>query len=305
MLKPFRGILVRGLFAVLFIAAVMCSRVVAAAQIEGLQPPAWIEHAGQLQPARPGMTVGAPDMLSTGKGGRLLIRLADGSFVKLGAGARLSLESLQEETTTGGVFRGVLNVLRGAFRYTAGTLAHSFQRDLQVRLLTTTVGIRGTDVWGRSEDGGVTVCLIEGKVSVRHPAREELMLDKPLEFFVAPKDAPPKPVGKIDPAKLKQWAAATDLSLGQGVILPGGSWIVQLSSHQNEQTARRIEARLLKDGIPVEFTTVQLRDRTFHRLQVIGFDTQQDARTFVDRIQGIPGIGKPFVTCNIPGTTCR
>jgi len=89
------------------------------------------------------------------------------------------------------------------------------------------------------------------------------------------------------------------------VILPGGGWIVQLGSHKNEATARKIEGRLLADGIPVEFTTVQLKDRTFHRLRVSGFDGQQDAKYFADKVRGQPGIPNPWVTCNIPGSSCK
>jgi len=89
------------------------------------------------------------------------------------------------------------------------------------------------------------------------------------------------------------------------VILPGGGWIVRLGSHKSEAAARKIEKRLLDAGVPVEFTTVQLKDRSFHRLRVSGFDTRQDANYFSDKVRGQPGIPKPWVTCNIPGSSCK
>jgi hypothetical protein len=174
-----------------------------------------------------------------------------------------------------------------------------------VRVATTTIGIRGTDVWGKSRDGGATVCLIEGRVTLHHPARGELVMDQPLSFFVAPRAGEPAPVAPVDPQQLKQWAAETELDLGQGVLLPGGAWIVQLGSYPDEAAARKAERRLLEAGIPVDLTGVQLKDRSVHRLRVSGFDTQQDARSFADRIKGRSGVRKPWVTCNIPGSSCR
>jgi hypothetical protein len=276
-----------------------------AAQVDGLQMPAWLERGGERRPLRAGMVLAEADVVETGKGGRLILQLADGSFVKLGEQARLALVSLREEDSPQGALTGLLNVVQGAFRYTAGTLGRMARRDLQVNIASTTLGIRGTDVWGRSQDGESTVCLIEGKITLSHPARGEFTMDQPLSFFVAPRDGEPQPVGPVDPEKLKKWAAETELDLGRGVILPGGGWIVQLGSHNSEATARKVEKRLLAAGIPVEFTTVQLKDRTFHRLRVSGFDSQQDAKYFADRLRGQPGIPKPWVTCNIPGSTCQ
>ncbi len=276
-----------------------------AAQVDGLQTPAWVEHAGERLPARSGMALTEADVVETGKGGRLIIQLADGSFVKLGEEARLTLTALREEDTPQGALTGLLNVLKGAFRYTAGTLGRMARRDIQINLASTTLGVRGTDVWGRSQDGSATVCLIEGKITLTHPARGEFSMDQPLSLFVAPREGEPQPVGPVDPEKLKLWAAETDLDLGRGVMLPGGGWIVQLGSHTNEVAARKIEKRLLAAGIPAEFTTVQLKNRTFHRLRVSGFDTQQDANSFADKLRGQPGITEPWVTCNIPGSPCQ
>jgi len=276
-----------------------------AAQVDGLQMPAWVEHTGERMPARAGMTLTEADVVETGKGGRLIIQLADGSFVKLGEEARLALVALREEDGPQGTLTGLLNVVQGAFRYTADTLGRMVRRDIQVNIASTTLGIRGTDVWGRSKDGDATVCLIEGKITLKHPARGEFTMDQPLSFFVAPREGEPQPVGPVDPEKLKKWSAETELDLGHGVMLPGGGWIVQLGSHKTEATARKIEKRLLAEGIPVEFTTVQLKDRSFHRLRVSNFDTQLDAKYFADQVRGQPGIPKPWVTCNIPGSSCQ
>ena len=276
-----------------------------AAQVDGLQIPAWVEHAGTRQPARAGMPLAAADIVETGKGGRLIIQLADGSFVKLGEETRLALTALREEDEPQNTLTGLFNVVKGAFRYTADTLGRMAQRDLQVQVANTTLAIHGTDLWGRNKEGEATVCLIEGKITLSQPRLAELTMDQPQTFLTVPREGEPQPVAPVDPEMLKQWLAETELNLGRGVILPGGGWVVQLGSHNSEATARKIEARLLADGIPVEFTTVQLKDRTFHRLRVSNFDTQQDAKYFADKLRGQPGIPKPWVTCSIPGSSCQ
>lgn len=277
---------------------------VPAAQVEGLQSPAWVERDNQKLPLRPGMTMGEYDVIETGPGGRLLLVLADGSLLKLGEQARLSLSSLQENSS-GGTLKGLFKVARGAFRYTAAALGWSRQREIDLQLATTTIGIRGTDVWGRNENGTATVCLIEGRVNVYHPIRGEFVMDQPLSFFIVPREGEAHPVAPIDPDKLKRWAAETELDLGRGVLVPGGAWIVQLGSHSREADARQAEKMMRESGWPVDVTTVQLKSQTFYRLRVSGFDTQQDARAFADKVKGRPGIGTPWVTCSIPGQPCE
>lgn len=275
-----------------------------AAVVDGLQSPAWLERGGIRQPLRVGMEIAESDTVETGKNGRLLLRLADGSLVKLGENAQINLGKLQEGGADG-TLRGLLSVARGAFRYTAGTLGRFLRRDIEVRLVSTTIGIRGTDVWGRSQDGGATVCLIEGRVSLNHPSRGDFVLDQPLSFFIAPAKGEPKPVGPVDPEKLKQWAAETEFDAGKGVMLPGGGWIVQLGAHANEAEARRVEKRLQDAGIPVERTDVQLKDRRYTRLRVSGFETKLDAKTFAAGIITLGNMPAPWITCNIPGKSCQ
>lgn len=287
------------LVAVAFLLPPLAAR---AAQVEGLQLPAWVERGGQKQPLRPGMTLGQADTIETGAGGRALVRLADGSLLKLGEQARVSLESLKESDMPGGTLTGILNVVQGAFRYTAGALA---RRDLEVRVATTTIGIRGTDVWGRSRDGGATVCLIEGRVEMQNPVRGNFVMDRPLSFFVAPRDGEPLPVAPVDPDKLKQWAAETELDRGHGVLLPDGGWLVQLGAEASEAAARRAERRLLAAGIPVERSRVQIKDRMLYRLRVAGFDSEQDAKAFAATMRGRYGVTQPWVTCETRGRSCE
>ena len=244
-------------------------------------------------------------MVETGPGGRLLIRLADGSLVRLGENARLVIASLQEDAAAGGLVKGLFDVLRGSIRFTSSTVAPVARREIDLQLAATTVAIRGTDVWGRNDDGAVTVCLIEGQVNLHHPVSGERTLDQSMSFFRAPREGEPHPVAPVDPNELKQWTAATELVGGQGVLLPGGGWSVQLSSHTDEAGARQAEQELLKRGLPAELTTAQVKDRTYYRLRLSGFDTQRDAKSFAATYPGVGSGPKPWVTCNVPAGGCR
>ena len=99
-----------------------------AAVVEGVQMPAWVEHDGIRTPLAPGMALVAGDRVSTGAESRLLVRLAEGSRVKLGANATLAITELKPNR--GGIFRAALHVLEGAFRFTTEALAKARRRDV-------------------------------------------------------------------------------------------------------------------------------------------------------------------------------
>jgi hypothetical protein len=84
-----------------------------AAVIEGVQMPAWIERSeGGAAPRRialsPGLELRPGDRLSTGAGSRLVVRLAEGSLVKLGENGSLQLKALEPSKT---LFKAALGVL--------------------------------------------------------------------------------------------------------------------------------------------------------------------------------------------------
>jgi len=58
--------------------------------VEAMQMPAWVQRAGGRLPLLPGTQLRAGDQVVTGAGARLLIKLAEGSVVKLGENALMS-----------------------------------------------------------------------------------------------------------------------------------------------------------------------------------------------------------------------
>ena len=120
----------------------------AQAVVEGVQMPAWVERDGARVPLAPGASLRSNDTLRTGADARLLVKLADGSAVKLGENAQLRLTTI--ETRKDSVFVSVMNVAQGAFRFTTEILARARRRDVSVTVATVTAGIRGTDLWGKA-----------------------------------------------------------------------------------------------------------------------------------------------------------
>ena len=88
-----------------------------AAIVEGLQAPAWVERAGTKSPLKQGMTLQSGDKVLTGPQSRALLRLEEGSQVKLGENGQVNLDELNPPEDSGGLFKGVLGVLKGAFMF--------------------------------------------------------------------------------------------------------------------------------------------------------------------------------------------
>ena len=206
------------------------------ATVAAVQMPAWLERNGRTQPLAVGMEVKHGDNIRTGEGARAYLKLAEGSTVKLGENAKLAFfsHSLKPQQA----FKGALDVLTGAFRFTTDALRHIQSRDVAIRVGTATAGIRGTDLWGRSNKKEDLVCLIEGNIEIKHGAlAEPVAMAEPMSFFVAPRGEAPKPVAPVDPVQFRLWARETEIEAGDGASRSGGKWKLLLGSHNAEASA--------------------------------------------------------------------
>ncbi|MGF1527008.1 MAG: FecR domain-containing protein [Candidatus Competibacterales bacterium] len=104
------------------------------------------------------------DILTTGSGARMEVRLADGSEVTLGENTELLVDEFiyqpQEKQHRLG-----MRMLRGAFLFTSGRGASS-PRQTQIRLPVAVLGVRGTTLWGGTLDECCEVFVFEGEVTV-------------------------------------------------------------------------------------------------------------------------------------------
>jgi hypothetical protein len=177
-----------------------------AATVEAVQGGAWIERDGKAEALKPGMKVEAKDALRTGEDGRLRMKLAEGSTVKLGSKAHVVIEKAQP----GGIFRATLAVTAGAFRFTTDPDRKGEPRDVEIRTLHATAGVRGTDLWGRSAPDRSFIVLIEGRIEVSSAGQPALVLDKPLNYYERVGAAAPA-VKVLEAGTLETYARETEL----------------------------------------------------------------------------------------------
>ena len=263
-----------------------------AAEVAGLNPPAFLVRDGITRALDAGTELVVGDVVQTGEGGRLLLRLAEGSDVKLGSGAEFVVEAFEQRED--GVFSGLLGVLRGAFRFTTTLLSRDSQRDLQVRVATVTAGIRGTDLWGRSNDESDLVCLIEGAISVSHEATGSQLMSEPLSFFVAPRGETPGPIGQVDPDQLSRWAAETELLDGQGVMRSDGAWTLHLASLRDADAAAGLQTALAEAGYAAVTAQVDIDGASWTRISLDGFATRAEALAAAGRLRDRFALTSPW-----------
>ena len=83
------------LLALLLAAGSLQALAQPAAVIEGMQMPAWRERGGKRAPLVPGMELRAGDRILSGKEARVVVRLSEGSLVKLGENGTLRLAEIE------------------------------------------------------------------------------------------------------------------------------------------------------------------------------------------------------------------
>lgn len=216
------------------------------AVVDAVQAPAWRDRDGRVEPLAPGMEVQSRDRIRTGEGARVYLRLADGSTVKMGENGALLAERLGPHERQ--FFSAALDVARGAFRFTTDRLKKLSHRDVTIRVATVTAGIRGTDLWGKTEPERDFVCLLEGRITVSHEGGDVREMGEPLTFYVAPRGQPPKGIEKADPETVRKWAAETEIGAGAGATRRGGKWKVLLGETDSQEAALELYDRARQAG---------------------------------------------------------
>lgn len=253
------------------------------ARVEAVQYPAWLERGGYRVPLAPGIPLQARDKLLTGANARLELRLGEGSAVKLGENAQFVVERAQQR----GVFRAALSVIAGAFRFTSQAVR---PRDIAIKVNNVTLGIRGTDVWGKSSAERDLVCLIEGRISVGSEGHPTVSLDQPLDFYQLPRGGAPE-VARVDLGQLAAWAQETDIARDAGAARPGGKWRVVAAVFEGRNQALQFSRGLRARGYPAEVGTVEGK----FLVQVPGMASEADARSLMASLRGIEGVTLPHV----------
>jgi sporulation related protein/FecR-like protein len=261
-----------------------------AAVVESVQMPAWVDRAGKQLPAAPGMELIATDALRTGPGARLYIKLAEGSILKLGENAKLQLLDLVPEK--GGIFRGALDVLSGAFRFTTDVLAKPRPRDVKLRISTVTIGIRGTDLWGRSVKDNEIVCLIEGKIEVGAADERPVLMDQTRQFYQRDKGKT-QPLSVITQEKLGELARETEIESGKGAARRGGKWNVTLAQAESKEAAAALLEKLHAAGYAAE---TKVQGKRAYIVRIAQLPSKAEAEALAAQLRGQHGVSEPKVS---------
>jgi len=281
-----------GILAAALALAATQALAAAAAMVGGVQMPAWVERGAQRIPLAPGMELKAGDQLSTGAGSRVVVKLSEGSVVKLGENGSLRIAELDPARE---IFKAALNVLEGAFRFTTGVLAKGRQREVNLRVATVTAGIRGTDLWGRSRAKNEIVCLIEGQAEVGAEGEPAVTLDQPLQFYQR-QEGRTQPVGFIAKQQLDQWASEVELEAGKGAARRGGRWSVSLARAGDQNDALRVYDELRSAGYPAEIFPTMDGDKRAYVVRIRSLPSKAEAQALADRLRGKFGIDNPSVS---------
>jgi hypothetical protein len=256
--------------------------------VEGVLSPAWVERAnGQREPLAVGMALNSKEKVHTGDGGRALLKLAEGSGIRLGDGATLVLDDLarKQDPKTGGVVSASLDVVRGAFRFTTGLLGKSKdQRDVRVKVNVVTAGIRGTDVWGKSDSERDIICLLEGRITVAHGVAQFTM-SEPLSFYIAPRKGQAQPPSMVSAEQVKLWSEETELGTSTGAVRSGGTLSVTVSSEADERGAGALREKLRDSGYPAEVERVGEGASARYEVRIGPFSEAADANALADRLR--------------------
>jgi FecR-like protein/sporulation related protein len=262
-----------------------------------LQSPAWIQREGYSQALRSDFQLRQGDLIRTGTRGRVYLRMPDNSVVKLGSATELRIEAMAVVTDAGGeLFDGVLRVLRGAFRFTTRAVGRaSTRRDVRVHVGTATAGIRGTDIWGSSDEQRDLIALLEGEIAVRAEGYPPQVMDQPLQTFVVPRGRAPLPIAPTDGATVRdQLMPQTELDPAQATM-SDGPWAVVLASYAEEASAVELTQVMGLAGYPARIAETEVYGTRYYRVVVAGFPDRDQAQRYIDQFGSTFGTGDAWM----------
>ncbi len=282
------------LIVVLSLLVTLSAHAAPNALVQAVQMPAWLHRDANITPLRVGTTLHNGDKLVTGINARVYVLTADGSTVKLGESAALTLDGLSTSGGTDSIFSAVLKVGKGAFRFTTGALQKLKGRNVTVKVASATLGIRGTDVWGKDSDEQGVVCLIEGKIEVTGADKQPFVMDQPLSFYKMPKGAEALPVAPVDPGQLMKWAIETDIA--QPAARLGGKWKVNLLTARDRQSALTAYDVWRGAGYDVRLLPSGHAGDVAYTLRIVQIATRDEAEKLAKLLQGRLGAENPGVS---------
>jgi len=260
------------------------------ATVEAVQLSASVERGKQIVPLAPGMELRDGDRVNTGERSRLVLKLADGSTMKLGERGSLFVDRMLVRDD--GVFEAALFVAEGAFRFATAALDRfAGKRDVSIAVNNVTAGIRGTDLWGKSTPESEIICVIQGRVEVMPPGERPFTLDQPLSYYTL-EGTLSRAVASVPADRFAEWAAETEEAPGHGVASRGGKWKVTVASVRKSGEALDIYNQLRRAGYPAEVVPAKAGDSRVYGVHISNFDSEKDAKAAVEALKGQADLAK-------------
>ena len=260
--------------------------------VEAIQLPAWVERNGQRRAAEPGVQLRATDKAITAGNARMLLRMSDRSMIKLGENTEFLIETLavrQPQAAGPSELSATLRLVTGVFRYATdySSKALGNKRELNLKMATATVGIRGTDFWSMTDAAHDAVCMFEGKVEVVRDAKPGVVLDKPGAFWAVFTGEAEKPAGQATPDQLAKFIGQAEMQPGKGIVLQGGRWRTVAGMLPSGVQANALRTSLQTAGYPAE---VLAKDGKFE-VRINQLATREDAETVLRQLQANTALG--------------
>lgn len=273
------------LLALLSLSPVVHSEAIVA--VNAVNYPVWVERDQRFIPLSPGDVLQSGDVVNTGQTGRAWLSMADGSVVKLGQDAQFEITSANyEKEDDSSVLKAALNVLRGAFRFTTAFLKPERQsaHQVNIKIGAITAGIRGTDIWGRSEDDEDFITLLEGSISVEAEGEPVTELTDPLSLYLKKRGQAAEPVTFVDVDTVNALGAETELSDELGIANTEGTYQVVFMSVNDPENINQLRQIFRQQGYAVQAVTVEIDGEAYTRLLLQGFISLETATHVMQRL---------------------
>jgi len=247
--------------------------------VEGVRMPIWVEQDGAISALAPGARLRTTDAVVTGEGGRLLLKLDDGSLVRLGENAKLVLDDLKSGQ---GTAHTAISVKQGSFRFKSG----GAKKTVNVMAGSLSASSGRLDIWGNvGEERDVLALLAKGRVKVEHDNGSNAVLARANTFVDTLDGGTLSPVTKVAASDYRRWIAQTDLQTGKGVATRKGRWIVDLGAFRERAEAAAIAQDVAKEGYAVVAVPANVQGKTYWRPQISRFKTSNDAAVVAEQLR--------------------
>ena len=260
-----------------------------ATRVDALHYPAWLVRDYQMLPLSAGMELRNGDLVRSGEGSRVRLRLADGSRLSLGGLSRFLVESLPSATAQDPAVS--VQLLRGVFQLEPAGRAYRFA----IEAGEISAKSVSAHIWGRVDAVRDALCLIDGAVVVSTAAAAAQKLDQALSCYLKPREREPLPVDLVDRQQHRLWLAETELKPDLGIVVADGQWQLVLLSLTVAERARLVVDDFRRRGYAVRLKSVLRNGRTLHRLLLPGFESIDAALAARARIEKDLGIADAWV----------